>query len=108
MKRRKRKRSSKSAKPAKIPVDAENPAEPLAAPPGADYVIDLGDEFTAALEGERPASGSIDIAEEGHHTHSGDEFTPAVEEEKPAGPSTAPTGADRRIHPRYEFIGAVE
>src|SRR5467141_5374229 len=28
--------------------------------------------------------------------------------EKPAGPSVAPAGADRRIHPRYEFIAAVE
>src|SRR3982074_2815186 len=28
--------------------------------------------------------------------------------EKPAGPSVAPAGADRRTHPRYEFIAAVE
>src|SRR6266699_498882 len=26
----------------------------------------------------------------------------------PAGASVAPTGADRRIHPRYEFTAAVE
>src|SRR6267142_1378879 len=50
MKRRKRKRSSKATRPAKIPVNAE----------------------------------------------------------KVAGPSTALAGADRRIHPRYEFVAAVE
>jgi len=32
--------------------------------------------------------------------------TPAVE--KPVAPSAALAGADRRIHPRYEFIAAVE
>jgi len=50
MKRRKRKRSSKGARPAKIPVDAE----------------------------------------------------------KAAGPSVTVAGADRRTHPRYKFIAAVE
>src|SRR6266550_4285504 len=30
------------------------------------------------------------------------------EAEKPAGPSVALAGADRRIHPRYEFVAAVE
>jgi c-di-GMP-binding flagellar brake protein YcgR len=32
----------------------------------------------------------------------------ASEAEKPAGPSVALAGADRRIHPRYEFVAAVE
>src|SRR6267378_245654 len=32
----------------------------------------------------------------------------ASEAEKPAGPSVALSGADRRIHPRYEFVAAVE
>src|SRR2546421_537637 len=31
-----------------------------------------------------------------------------VDAEKPAGPSVALAGADRRTHPRYEFIAAVE
>src|SRR6266481_5623904 len=79
MKRRKRKRSSKAASPAEIPVDAEKPAEPSAALAGADRQTPPGDEFTAA-----------------------------VEEEKAGGPSTAPAGADRRTHPRYEFVAAVE
>src|SRR6266446_6523008 len=101
MKRRKRKRSSKSARPAKIPVDAKTAAGPSTALAGADYVIDLGDEFLATVEQEKPASDSVTLAEADDHTHSGDEFMAAVEEEKPAGPSAAPAGADRRTHPRY-------
>src|SRR6267378_7808443 len=79
MKRRKRKRSSKAASPARVPVDAERAAGPSTA-----------------------------LAEADDHTLSGDEFMSAVEEEKAAGPSAAPAGADRRTHPRYEFTAAVE
>src|SRR6266446_1585984 len=79
MKRRKRKRSSKAASPARIPVDAGTAAGPSTA-----------------------------LAEADRQTHSGDEFMAAVEEEKVVGPSTAPAGADRRTHPRYEFTAAVE
>ncbi len=79
MKRRHRKRSSKAASPAKIPVDAEKAAGPSVALAGADYVTDLGDEFIAAVEAE-----------------------------KSAGPPAAPAGVDRRIHPRYEFTAAAE
>src|SRR5258708_37792945 len=79
MKRRKRKRNSKGATAAKIPVDAEKAAGPSAALADVDYVIDLGDELLAA-----------------------------VKEEKPTGSSVALPGADRRTHPRYKFIAAVE
>ncbi len=79
MKRRKRKRNSKGATAAKIPVDAEKAAGPSAALADVDYVIDLGDELLAA-----------------------------VKEEKPTGSSVALAGADRRTHPRYKFIAAVE
>jgi PilZ domain-containing protein len=81
MKRRKRKRSSKAANPTtpKISSDVENPASDPTALAGANYVIDLGDEFIAP-----------------------------VEVEKPAEPSVVLSGADRRTHPRYEFAAAVE
>ena len=126
MKRRNRKRGSKAARPAKIPIDAEKAAgsstdDEFIAPVevkesgsdptalvGADYVIDLGDEFIATVEEEKPASDSVTLAEADHHTHRGNEFTADVEEEKPAGGKVAPTGADRRAHPRYEFTAAVE
>jgi hypothetical protein len=71
-------------------------------------MIDLGDEFIAAVEKEKAARDSVTLAEADYHTHPRDEFTAAVEEEKAAGPSVAPTGADRRTHPRYEFVAAVE
>jgi hypothetical protein len=136
MKRRNRKRGSKTAKPAEIPIDAEKAAgsstalggaghqahpgdefiapveakesgsDPTA-PAGADYAIDLGDEFAAAVEEEKPASNSVTLAKADQHTHPGNEFTAAVEREKP-GPSVAPAAADRRTHPRYEFTAAVE
>src|SRR6266404_46864 len=108
MKRRKRKRSSKAASPARVPVDAERAAGPSTGLAEADYQTHPGDEFTAAVEEEKPASDSVTPAEADDHTHSGDEFMSAVEEEKAAGPSAAPAGADRRTHPRYEFTAAVE
>src|SRR5882724_11697847 len=110
MKRRKRKRSSKAASPPtpQIPSNAETPADPSAALAGADYVIDLGDEFIATVEEEKAAGDSVTLAEADHGTPPRDEFIAAVEEEKAAGPSAAPAGADRRIHPRYEFVAAVE
>ncbi len=108
MKRRNRKRSSKAARPAKIPVDAEKAAGPSVTLAGADYVTDLGDEFIAAVEADGPTSNSSAPAGADEQTHPGDEFTATVEEEKAAGRPPAPAGADRRIHPRYEFIAAVE
>jgi hypothetical protein len=108
MKRPKRKRSSKRARPAKILVAAEKAADPSAVLDGADHVIDLGDELLAAIEEEKPATDSFTLAEANHHTHPNNEFTAAVEEEKPAGSSAALAGADRRTHPRYKFIAAVE
>src|SRR6267142_1523136 len=79
MKRRKRKRSSKAARPAKIPVNAEKVAGPSTA-----------------------------LAEADHYTYPADEFIATDEEEKAASPSAVPAGADRRTHPRYEFVAAVE
>ena len=137
MKRRNRKRNTKAARLAKIPVDAEKaagpsvtlavaddgthprhefiapvevekPAESAIALAGSDYVTDLSDEFIAAIEAEEPTSNSTAPAGEDQQTHPGDDFTAAVEQEKPASNAAAPVGADRRIHPRYEFIAAVE
>src|SRR5882762_4872829 len=108
MKRRNRKRGSKAARPAKIPVDAEKAAEPSIAPAGSDYVTDLSDQFIAAVEAEKRASRSGAPAGRDEQTHPDDDFTAAVEKEKSAGPSVALAGADRRTHPRYEFIAAIE
>src|SRR6266853_4754703 len=137
MKRRKRKRSSKAASPARVPVDAERaagpsivldeadhqtpprdeliagvetetPASPSTTLAASDYMIDLGDEFIAAVETETPAEPSVVFDEAERQTPPRDELIAAVETEKPAELSAALAGADRRIHPRYEFTAAVE
>src|SRR6266404_4413133 len=101
MKGRKRKRSSKAASPARIPVDAKTAAGPSTALAEVDRQTHPGDEFTAPVEVKKPSSDATALAGADDHTHSGDEFMAAVEEEKAAGPSAAPAGADRRTHPRY-------
>ena len=137
MKRRKRKRRSKGAGPATVPLDAEKAADASTAlagadrqthtgdefiapaqvkqpdsdstaVTGADYVIDLGDELLAAIEQEKPVSDSSTLAHANHNTPPGNEFTAAIEEEKPAGTSVALAGADRRSHPRYKFLATGE
>jgi hypothetical protein len=134
---KRKRRSSKAGRNAKVPVEAEKGAGPSTAlpakdrqtypgdeviasvevkepgsgpiaPGGEDYVIDLGNELLATVEGERPANDSVTLAEADDHTHSGDEFIAAADGEKATGPSTAATGTDRRTHPRYEFVAAVE
>src|SRR5258708_7644749 len=79
---------------------------------GAEYVIDLSAEFIGAGEAEKSRGSSVALAEAVRESHRGEEF-PAHVEEKPAGASVAPagaalSGADRRTHPRYEFIAAGE
>src|SRR5882672_3459688 len=89
MKRRNRKRSSKAANPPKIAGNEEKPASPSGISSDAEQ---LASSPNIASEVESLAS------------------TPNIvgETEKPAGPTVALAGADRRIHPRYEFIAAVE
>src|SRR6267154_2896406 len=106
MKRRKRKRSSKAARPAKIPDDAGKGVG--ASVTGAEGQTHLGDEFIAPVEVKKRGSDPTALAEADQHTHPGSEFTAAVGEEKPAASSFTPAGEDRRTHPRYKFIAAVE
>src|SRR5882672_1877536 len=70
---------------------------------GAEYVIDLSAEFIGAGQAEKSHGPSVALAEAVRESHRGEEF-PAHVEEKPAG--AALSGADRRTHPRYEFIAA--
>jgi hypothetical protein len=89
------------------PVEVEKPGSDPTAAAGTDYVIDLGDEFIASVEEDKPASDFVALAEADRQTPLPDEFAAAVGQEKAAGPSS-PAGADRRTHPRYEFVAAVE
>src|SRR6267154_932802 len=108
MKRRKRKRSSKAASPARVPVDAERAAGPSIVLDEADHQTPPRDELIAGVETETPASPSTTLAASDYMIDLGHELIDAVETEKPAEPSAALAGADRRIHPRYEFTAAVE
>ena len=132
MKRRNRKRKLKTAKVtvATIPVGAEKAVGPFAplgastglagasdptavggrtddagALGGAEYVIDLSAEFIGAGEAEKSHGPSVALAEAVRESHRGEELPVPAE---PAGASLAPAGADRRTHPRYEFIAAGE
>src|SRR3981189_1019370 len=88
MKRRNRKRSSKVASLSKIPSDAES-----ASPSGI------------SRDAEQLA-GSPDILSDVENFASSPNI--ASDAENPAASSVALAGADRRIHPRYEFVAAVE
>jgi len=89
MKRRNRKRSSKVASLPKIPSDAEKPASPSGISRDAEQL-----------------AGSPDILSDVENFASSPKI--ASDAENPAASSVALAGADRRIHPRYEFIAAVE
>ena len=89
MKRRNRKRSSKVASLPKIPSDAEKPASPSGISRDAEQL-----------------AGSPDILSDAENSASSPNI--ASDAENPAASSVALAGADRRIHPRYEFIAAVE
>src|SRR5258708_4556555 len=108
MKRRNRKRGSKAARPAKIPVDAEKAVGSSTAVAGAGRQTHPGDEFIAPVEVKESGSDPTALAGADYVIDLGDESPAAVVEEKPAGGPAAPTGADRRTHPRYEFKATVE
>src|SRR6266513_1497781 len=88
MKRRNRKRRSKAANSHKIAGNEEKPASPSGISSDAEQ---LARSPNIAGEVEGFASSPHIVSEA----------------EKPAGPTVALAGADRRTHPRYEFIAAV-
>src|SRR5216684_3419122 len=102
MKRRNRKRGSKAASPSKIPSDAEKPVSPPKIPtdtekPASPLEIPSGTEMPARTP---EILNDVEMFASPPNTPS--------DAESPAGRPLAPAGADRRIHPRYEFIAAVE
>src|SRR6202047_2509533 len=89
MRRRSGKRKSKAANPPKIASNAEKPASPSGISSDAEQL-----------------ASSPDIASEAGSCASSPNLV--REAEAPVGPRVALAGADRRIHPRYEFVAAVE
>ncbi|HKV62991.1 MAG TPA: PilZ domain-containing protein [Candidatus Acidoferrum sp.] len=111
-----------------IALDEEHPASSPDSPSGPEPVTSSSDisehveDLTSALnlltEAEQLAI-SRDIAEQAEKFLKSADLARDVEKlatspnipsraETPAAPSVAPTGADRRTHPRYEFIASAE
>src|SRR6266436_655286 len=110
MKRRKRKRSSKTANPRtpKIPVDGEKSAGLSIVLDEADHQTPPRDELIAGVATETPASPSTTLAASDYMIDLGDEFIAAVETETPTEPSVVFDEAERQTPPRDELIAAVE
>ncbi len=102
MKRRNRKRNSKAKSPAKSAGIAEIPASPSEISVATEIVTNYPD---IASDSEIVASPPDILSNP--ETVAGSPNVPSVAE-SPASPFVAPTGADRRIYPRYEFTAAVE
>jgi hypothetical protein len=115
MKRRKRKQSSNAANPPKVPSYAEKPANASGISSDAENPVN---STSIAIDTEGPAnpSSAIDYAEDltrslnllsdTENLVSSPEI-PSKAKNPPAA-SIAVTGADRRSHPRYEFIASAE
>jgi hypothetical protein len=128
MKRRKRKQSSQAASPPGTPIHAEKPTGPSGI---SSHVENLVRSVSIAIDEENLAV-SLDITGEAEQFTGSPSITEDVESissspgiptdvenfatspniagdtKNPAGLTVASSGADRRIHPRYEFTAAVE
>jgi len=102
MKGRNRKRKSKAKSPAKSAGIAEIPASPSEISVDTEIVTSYPD---VASDSEIVASHPDTLIDS--ETAAASPNMPS-DAKSPAGLSVAPTGADRRIHPRYEFTAAVE
>src|SRR5260370_36836554 len=109
MKRRNRKRDSKAKSPAKSAGIAEIPANP------SEISVDTeiaGDSEIVASHPDILSDSESEIVASHPDILSDSESGAASpnmrsDAKSLAGLSVAPTGADRRIHPRYEFTPAV-
>src|SRR6266851_1431126 len=102
MKRRNRERKSKAKTPAKSAGIAKIPAIPSEISVDTEMVTSYPD---IARDSEMVASHPDTLIDP--ETVAASPNMPS-DAKGPTGPSIAPTGADRRIHPRYEFTAAVE
>jgi len=115
MKRRNRKRNSNAARPSQIASIAEERVSPSAFSSAAEKPASSpeipGDEERIASFSEivcdvEQFAASPEIPRDAETlAHSTETLGNA---ENSAGPSIPVTGADRRVHPRYEFTAAVE
>jgi hypothetical protein len=115
MKRRNRKRSSKAASPPKIAGNAETPVSPSKISVDSETVeshLDTPCNSEALASSPVVREDAEDLTSSLNLFSDSEELTgsPNVvsEPENPAPPPVAPTGADRRTYPRYEFFAAAE
>jgi hypothetical protein len=112
MKRRKRKRRSKGAGPATIPINVEKDAEKAAvastALAGADLQAHPGDDFIAPTQVNQPDNDSASVTEADYVIDLGDELLAAIQQEPPAGDSSTLADANDLPHPGNDFPAAVE
>jgi len=128
MKRRNRKRKSKASNPAHIASNSEAPASPSKTSLGSGNVANYPEGPTDSENGASVSEISFDsetiasLADVSGDVETVATFpdTPMESEKVASSPSTscdaakapapaaAPSGADRRIHPRYEFVAAAE
>ena len=99
MKRRNRKRNSKDKSLAKPAGIAETPSE-------ISVDTEIVTNYPEIASDSEMVASHPDVLIDSETVAA----TPSIPSDAkgPAGPSVAPTGADRRIHPRYEFTAAVE
>ena len=102
MKRRKRKRSSKAASSPKTAKIAETPASPSAFSFDSEMIAN----FSGASRDSEPVATFPDTPADSENVASSPHTS--TDAASVAAPSVAPTGADRRTHPRYEFLAAAE
>ncbi len=102
MKPRNRNRRSRADNPPKIAANAETPASPSEISFDSEMIASFADvssdsETVASYPGSPIDSENV-------------ASSPNIpsDAESPVVPSVAPTGADRRTHPRYEFFAAAE
>jgi hypothetical protein len=115
MKRRNRKRSPKAANPPKIAENAETLASPSEISSNSETAASYLDipvdpknpvNSLSILDDAEDLTSSLNVFTDAHQFTSSPNV--ASDAEIPAVPSVAPTGADRRTHPRYEFFAAAE
>jgi len=128
MKRRKRNRSSKTANPPETPSNLEKPASPSGISSNEENLVNSfniprdAEELTRSPmipDEEVDLTGSLSVFSDTENLVASPNIASHQENlaaspnisknaKSPAAPSVAPSAADRRTHPRYEFTAAVE
>jgi PilZ domain len=108
MKRRNRKRRSKAARNANVPVDAEKAAGPSTVLGNADHQAHRGDAVIAPVEVKEPVSDPGAVTREDYLIDLAEELLAAAEEGKLAGDSVAVAEAERDARGNQSTVAVEE